>query len=177
MKAKYHSSQIALHWLALLLVILTYASMELRGITARGSSERAFMMAMHYSCGVAVWVLMLVRVALRFFYPTPPITPKPERMIVIASHAMHGILYLMFLSLPLLGMLSMYFRGIEWGVFGISMPIAAEPNDDVKELLEGIHEAIATSGYFLIGIHALAAIYHHYVVRDDTLLRMMPDKK
>lgn len=177
MKTKYHSSQIALHWLVLLLVIITYAAMELRGFTARGSSARALMSTVHYSCGVAVWALMILRIAVRLIYPTPPITPQPGRLVSIASHAAHGFLYLMFLALPLLGILAMYYRGIDWSIFGISMPIAAEANDDITHTLKEIHELLANAGYFLIGLHAIAALYHHYVVRDDTLLRMMPNKK
>ncbi|SLM61997.1 MULTISPECIES: cytochrome b561 [Dickeya] len=177
MKTKYHSSQIALHWLMLLLVIITYAAMELRGFTPRGSSARALMSATHYSCGVAVWGLMILRVVIRFIYPTPPITPQPGRLVSIASHAVHGFLYLMFLALPLLGVLSMYYRGIEWSAFGIAMPVAVETHDDMAHTLKEIHELLANLGYFLVGIHAIAALYHHYVVRDDTLLRMMPGKK
>jgi len=43
-------------------------------------------------------------------------------------------------------------------------------SEQVKEL----HETVATIGYFLIGLHALAALYHHYVRKDDTLRRMLP---
>ena len=37
-----------------------------------------------------------------------------------------------------------------------------------------LHELIGTAGHFLIGLHAAAALYHHYVVRDDTVKRMLP---
>ncbi|KAB0529935.1 cytochrome B, partial [Pseudomonas palleroniana] len=42
--------------------------------------------------------------------------------------------------------------------------------------LEGWHVLGGTIGYWLIGLHALAGLYHHYVVRDNTLLRMMPKR-
>ncbi|WP_407321686.1 cytochrome b561 [Dickeya ananatis] len=177
MKTKYHSSQILLHWLAFLLVVATYAAMELRGFAPRGSSARTLMSTIHYSCGVSVWVLMILRVVQRFRHATPPITPQPDRLMMIASHAVHGFLYLMFLALPVLGVVGMYYRGDAWSVFGIAMPFAADPNDDIRHTLLSIHELIANAGYFLVGLHAVAALYHHYVVRDNTLLRMMPNKK
>ncbi|NKI74240.1 cytochrome b561 [Dickeya sp. CFBP 2040] len=177
MKTRYHSSQIVLHWLALVLVVATYAAMELRGFAPRGSNARLLMSTIHYSCGVSVWVLMVLRMVQRFRYPTPPISPQPDRLIVIISHAVHGFLYLIFLALPVLGVLGMYYRGADWSVFGIAMPIAAEPDDDIRHTLLSIHELIANAGYFLVGLHAVAALYHHYVVRDNTLLRMMPGKK
>lgn len=40
--------------------------------------------------------------------------------------------------------------------------------------MQEIHETIGTIGYYLIGLHAAAALFHHYVQRDDTLLRMLP---
>jgi VIT1/CCC1 family predicted Fe2+/Mn2+ transporter len=40
--------------------------------------------------------------------------------------------------------------------------------------LKDVHEALATLGYVLIGLHAMAALLHHYVMRDNTLVRMLP---
>lgn len=40
--------------------------------------------------------------------------------------------------------------------------------------LADIHEAIGTIGYYLIGLHAAAALHHHYFMHDNTLLRMLP---
>jgi cytochrome b561 len=40
--------------------------------------------------------------------------------------------------------------------------------------LKEIHETIATVGYFLVGTHVAAALYHHYIKRDNTLKLMLP---
>jgi cytochrome b561 len=47
-------------------------------------------------------------------------------------------------------------------------------DDALAHSLEGIHEIIGVIGYYLIGLHASAALFHHYLMRDDTLLRMLP---
>lgn len=44
------------------------------------------------------------------------------------------------------------------------------PADSVAE----VHEVIGTLGYFLIGLHAAAALFHHYFIKDNTLVRMLP---
>lgn len=54
----------------------------------------------------------------------------------------------------------------ERGMLGVDRPLGHR--------LEDIHETIGTIGYYLIGLHALAALFHHYIVRDDTLRRMLP---
>ncbi|MGE9627421.1 cytochrome b, partial [Escherichia coli] len=46
---------------------------------------------------------------------------------------------------------------------------------EAKSLIKDIHETLANIGYFLIAAHAGAALFHHYVQKDNTLLRMIPD--
>ncbi|MDP1660251.1 MAG: cytochrome b/b6 domain-containing protein [Methylotenera sp.] len=50
-------------------------------------------------------------------------------------------------------------------------------NKSIADLIKEVHETGGTSGYFLIGFHAAAALFHHYVVRDTTLQRMLPKRK
>lgn len=58
------------------------------------------------------------------------------------------------------------------------MPVAVEntENSIMQHDLKEIHELIANTGYFIVGLHAAAAIFHHYIMRDNTLLRMLPGK-
>ena len=54
------------------------------------------------------------------------------------------------------------------------MPIAAAKDPELQHNLKSVHEFIANAGYFLVGLHAAAALFHHYIVRDNTLERMLP---
>lgn len=175
MRSKYTSSQITLHWLVFLLVVLAYSAIELRGLVPR-SVGRLFIYT-HFSCGIAILVLMVSRLLLRAKYPAPPIAPKPKALYTGLSHLVHLILYLMFIALPLLGVAAKYYGGREWFAFGISMPVAAEGDEDVEMQLRAIHAFIANSSYFVVALHAGAALIHHYFWRDNTLLRMMPGKR
>ncbi|HLY96193.1 MAG TPA: cytochrome b/b6 domain-containing protein, partial [Sideroxyarcus sp.] len=60
--------------------------------------------------------------------------------------------------------------------FGLELPALIGENKDLAKTLKDIHEFVGTAGYYLIGLHAAAALYHHYIVRDNTLLRMLPDR-
>lgn len=82
----------------------------------------------------------------------------------------------MFLSLPILGVLAQAYGGKTWFLLGWQVPQWVTPNDEARAYLKQAHELIANLGYFVIGAHALAALYHHYIRRDDTLRRMMPGK-
>ncbi|HJW05258.1 MAG TPA: cytochrome b/b6 domain-containing protein, partial [Rhodanobacter sp.] len=58
--------------------------------------------------------------------------------------------------------------------FGMQWPALVGPDKGLADSLEEIHETIGTVGYYLVGLHAAAALVHHYVSRDNTLLRMLP---
>ncbi|AJJ70741.1 cytochrome b561 [Yersinia pseudotuberculosis] len=175
MHKKYSCLQIGIHWLVLLLVIIAWSSMELRGFAPR--SYQPWMKMIHFSCGIAILVLMMTRILIRLRYPTPPIVPKPSPMIVGLAHVGHWVIYLLFIALPIIGIAILYCRGSSWIAFGLIMPHAEQANFDLADTLKAYHLFLANMSYFVIGLHALAALLHHYVLKDNTLLRMMPKKR
>ncbi|MDU5472739.1 MULTISPECIES: cytochrome b561 [Pantoea] len=176
MREKYAASQIALHWLTFLLVALAYATIELRGFAERGSWQGYAMIITHFSAGFTVLLLMLARLFLRTRHRTPSITPPIARRQTGLAHLVHTLIYALFITLPILGLTSRYLRGRDWWLFGIPMPVASEPNFDLSDSLIDWHETLAPLGYWLIGLHAAGALFHHYFLKDNTLKRMMPGK-
>ncbi|MHA6311376.1 cytochrome b561 [Pantoea sp. S-LA4] len=177
MREKYAGSQIALHWLTFVLVVIAYATIELRGFAQRGSWQGYAMIITHFSAGASVLVLMIARLVLRTRHRTPAITPAIRRWQTGLAHLTHTLIYALFITLPILGLTSRYLKGREWWLFGISMPVAAVPNFDLADWLIDWHETLAPLGYWLIGLHAVAALFHHYLLKDNTLLRMMPARR
>ncbi|PWC20840.1 cytochrome b561 [Brenneria roseae subsp. roseae] len=174
---KYAPSQIFFHWIIFVLIVVTYCAMELRGLVPRGSNAREWMRVLHYTCGLSVLILSVARIVIKITHQEPEIVPPLPRWQRILAKSVHGVLYLMFIGLPLMGALSLYYGGIEWSFFFFPMPFSAEPDLIMESDLIDIHETIASVGYFIIGLHAAAALYHHYIVRDNTLIRMMPGKR
>ena len=89
---------------------------------------------------------------------------------------MHFALYALMIGMPLLGWLTLSAGGKLIPFFGLQLPPLAGESKVVADWAKEIHEVGRTIGYFLIGLHAAAALYHHYFVRDDTLQRMMPSR-
>lgn len=172
---KYSSLQIGIHWLVFLLVIVAYCAMEFRGFFPR--SDRPLINMIHVSCGISILVLMVARLLIRLKYPAPPIVPKPKPMMTGLAHLGHLVIYLLFIVLPLIGIVMMYNRGNPWMAFGLVMPHAVEGNFDLVDTLKSWHITLANLGYFVIALHAAAALMHHYFWKDNTLLRMMPRKR
>jgi Cytochrome B561 len=99
------------HWLTFVLVATAYCTMEFRGLATRGSWQGFAMIIGHFSAGSCVLVLMLSRVMLRFRHRSPAIVPKPPHWQTGLAHLMHLAIYLFFIVLPILGILSTLLYG------------------------------------------------------------------
>lgn len=108
--------------------------MEFRGFFPR--SYRSLFNMVHVSCGITILTLMVARLLVRLKYPAPPIVPKPKPMMTGMAHLGHLVIYLLFIVLPIIGLVMMYNRGNPWIAFGIVMPHAAEANFDLVDMLK-----------------------------------------
>jgi cytochrome b561 len=170
---RYSPTIIALHWAVLILIAGVYASIELREFWPKGSETRELLKIAHYSLGLTVLAVTLARLTLRFKTQVPPIAPEPPQYLRLAATGAHVALYALAIVMPLLGWAMLSADNTSIVFFGLPIfPILSE-NKEMAELLKEVHETIGDIGYFLIGAHAAAALYHHYIRRDDTLLRML----
>jgi cytochrome b561 len=172
--AHYGWLSVGLHWLMLFVLIAVYASMELREFYPKGSTMREAMKAWHYMLGISVLVLTTVRLAVYFIGPVPATSPPPTKLQDMGAKWMKIALYIFMLGMPLLGWLLLSAEGTPIPFFGLQLPALINESKALADSIEEIHETGATVGYFLIGLHATAALYHHYFLRDDTLRKMLP---
>lgn len=174
---RYHALSIAAHWLTLALLIAVYALILLRELYPKGSDPRETMKALHFMLGLTVWGIVLVRLALRMAFRAPPITPEPQAWMQVLAKAVYVALYVFLIVMPLLGWLALSAQGKPIPFFGLELPALLAPDKVLGHQLEEIHETIGTIGYYLVGLHAAAALFHHYLLRDNTLLRMLPRRR
>lgn len=171
---RYTGLSIGVHWLTLALLVGVYACIELREFFPRGSGTREALATWHYMLGLATFALVFLRLAFRVAGRTPPIQPPPPRWQHQLAGLVHLALYAFLLAMPLLGWLILSTGNEPVPFFGMQLPPLAAPDRALSHSLEEIHETIGTAGYYLIGLHAAAALFHHYFMRDNTLLRMLP---
>ena len=172
--AQYGWLSAGLHWLMLFLLVAVYASMELRDIYPKGSTPREAMKSWHYMLGISVLALATVRLAVHAIGPVPAISPVPTKWQGMAASLMKAALFVFMLGMPILGWLLLSAKGTTILFFGWVLPALLNESKALAEFIKEVHEAGATVGYFLIGLHATAALNHHYLLRDDTLRRMLP---
>jgi len=173
---RYGLRSIGLHWLMLLLIAAVYACIELRENFPKGSDIREGLKAWHFALGLSVLILVAIRMLLQLTDKTPRIDPKPPRWQNLSAKVMHLALYALMVGMPLLGWLTLSAEGKPILFFGFQLPPLIGQSKSAAEWVQEIHEAGGTVGYVLIGLHAAAALYHHYLVRDNTLLRMVPGR-
>ncbi len=174
---RYGSLSIAMHWLMLLLIVAVYACIELREFYPKGSDPRNALKAWHFTLGLSVFFLIWLRLLLKLTQVTPNIVPMPVKWQLLFAKVMHLVLYVFMLGMPILGWLILSGEGKDIPFYGMSMPSLMEMNKEVAKLVKELHEIGGTIGYFLVGIHAVAALFHHYVIKDNTLSRILPGKR
>lgn len=172
--ARYGSLQIALHWLMLVLLVAVYAAMELREIFPKGSDPREFMKALHFMLGISVLILVAVRIAARFSGPTPLIAPAPPSWQQLLAKLLHLWLYAFMIAMPVMGWLMLSANGKPVPFFGLELPPLVAKNHALAESMEHWHHEVGEWAYWVVGLHAVAALFHHYVQKDNTLARMLP---
>jgi len=178
-RTRYSTPLIALHWLTLLLIVATYFFILVRTEFPKGSDTRLLVKTLHFSFGLTVFAVVWLRLAARFANgPAPTITPALPRWQHLASKATHVALYGLMIGMPIGGLLILSFEGDPIPYFNLFTiaPLVA-PDKELAEVVEELHETGGTIGYFLIGLHALAGLYHHYVKRDNTMARMLPGRE
>lgn len=174
---RYGAVSIALHWIMVILIVLTYAFMEFKGIFPKNSAGRDFMKQAHFVVGLTILVLVGFRIVVNAIFRAPPVEPPPPAWQLQLAKAMHVALYVLMVGLPVLGWLTLSAKGEAIPFWGMDLAPLVGPSESLGKLFKKIHEAGATIGYVLIGTHAAAALFHHYVMRDSTLLRMLPGRK
>jgi cytochrome b561 len=155
----YSTAQVILHWTVALLVILQVVFRE--GIEeadrtiGRGEVPDpglAMQANAHVAFGMLIFILALVRLALRLTRGAPPPPASEPAILRLVAHAVHMALYAVILLMPVTGALA-WFGGIGWAGFahGAALPLVLA----------------------LVGLHVFGALYQHFGARTDVLRRMM----
>jgi cytochrome b561 len=174
--AFYGRMSVGLHWLTLALFIAVYACIELREYFPKGSTPRDALKTWHFMLGLSVLLLASLRLMVNTAGPVPAIKPDPPAWQKLAARLVHYALYALMLGMPLAGWLLLSAEAKPIPFFGLQLPALIEPSKTNAELIKTIHETAGTVGYFIIGLHAAAALFHHYFVRDNTLTRILPQR-
>ncbi|AMA47410.1 cytochrome b [Pseudomonas monteilii] len=132
---------------------------------------------LHKSIGLTLLAVMLVRVVWRFLSPPPPALPSHGGFTRVAAKAGHLALYLGLFAVMLAGYLISTADGVGIPVFGLfEVPALVSNLPDQADTAGTVHLYLAWGLVIFAGLHGLAALKHHFIDRDATLLRMLGRK-
>lgn len=169
----YGVTSIALHWLIAAAVFGLFAlGYWMVGLNYYSSWYRTAP-DIHKAVGILLFGLMLFRVLWRFLSPGPGPLASHSAMTRLATKAGHGLLYVGLFALMISGYLISTADGRPVSVFGwFEVPAMITGIPEQADIAGLVHEYLAWALVIFSGLHALAALKHHFIDRDPTLRRM-----
>lgn len=165
----------SLHWVMAGLIVVAYILILSRSQFAKGTDLRTLVVQSHFWVGILVLILAFFRIAERHRHTPPGITPPLEASLRLAGTVSHYALYAFLFAQPLMGLFTVLLeRGaLPIPLTSLAIPSPFEISKETAESLEHYHVLLGTIFYYVIGLHVVAALWHHFVRKDNTLKRMV----
>jgi cytochrome b561 len=163
-----------LHWIIVVLIILQFVSVSIAEDLPNGI-EKLKIMANHKSFGMLILMLAVVRLGWRLANPVPAPPAAIPGWQRLAASGTHWLLYALLFAQPITGWITSTTRNFPVSFFNLfQFPDLIGPNDRLHELFEETHHFLARTILVIAILHATAALYHHFWLKDDVLRRMLP---
>lgn len=166
-----------IHWLTVIAILAAYLLSDMDEGDEEGGAiaSSAQVVHWHYIAGIVVLLLIVPRLVIRLYTRTPPIVPAQDAFTAMTARIVHLALYMFLVVEPILGWLQVSYGGgqivLPW--LGWHLPALVHPDLQAKEAAGELHELIGNVFYAVIGLHIVAALWHHFMRRDNTLKRML----
>ena len=172
MTDRYDPGAIRFHWTMAVLIVIVGVLGLLHDSWPKGT--QSFWINIHALIGLLVWVLLMARFAWRTSHPPPPLPPEAGELSRRLSRPVHLSIYALLFVIPIFGIVTFIWHGrvFDFGLFKVDFGV--QKNRAIFNPTEDIHGYLAYALFTVAGLHALAALWHHFVRRDRVLRRMWP---
>jgi cytochrome b561 len=174
MNAPRHFAPLArlLHWLmALMIIAMLFIG---AGMVASVSERHEWLLQLHKPLGIAILLLVIVRLVVRFTTRTPPLPADLPGWQALAAKASHVLLYALMLALPLLGWSMISAAGDPVMLSeSLRLPSILPADAQTFALLRKAHGYLAYLLFLTVLVHLAAALFHGWVRRDEVLDSML----
>ncbi len=162
------------HWIMAALVIgLLAAGLYMVGMD-RVSPDRVKLYGLHKSFGALVLAVVAARLAWRLTNTVPPLPDDMRKIDKFGAHAAHWGLYALMFAMPLSGWAMSAAAGFPPSFFGLfTLPNIVPVDDGIRVFAKASHWWLSRALIVLIALHAGAALWHHFIRKDNILRRML----
>lgn len=163
-----------LHWVMAGLVVVCWTLGVLTDDLPKVVSRTVTLFA-HITVGLILLDVLVLRALWRAMSSPPPAERPVFGIWPGMGRLMHYMLYAMLLMVPVTGILLQFSYGNGLPLYGVAeIPSPFTFDAKLASIMMEVHELSAHALLALAAAHALAALVHHYVFRDRTLVRMLP---
>ena len=171
--ARYGPVAQAFHWITAIVVLVAFIYGPGGNETRVYSAVKDFDRQLHETLGLTVFVLVFLRLAWRLAHPAPRI--EIGRWLDFAGKLGHGLLYALLFALPITAILGAWLEAHPLTLLGgIRIGPWLAESHDVGAKIAWLHTWLGDAIMWLAGIHGVAALGHHFVLRDPVLVAMLP---
>ncbi len=161
-----------LHWtISIMMICLICVGFIMSNMEP--SPEKYQLYKVHKATGVIVLLLVIFRIIWKLSNKTVQLPSDISSLIKFGAKITHYLQYLFMLLMPISGILMSTFSGKEIPVFGLFTIPTFEKNSELAGIFYKIH---VTAIWFFIAViilHIGAALYHHFIRKDQVLMRMI----
>jgi cytochrome b561 len=138
------------------------------------SPQKLQFLTWHKWAGITLLLLVSLRLLNRLAFPSPAFEAGPAWQKRLAT-LLHVALYVLMFAIPFSGWLVSSAAGIPVIYLGLwHLPQLMAKNIPWVDTLKEVHESLNFSLLTLVVLHMAAALKHHFIDRDRTLIRMLP---
>ena len=171
---QYTATAKSLHWLMTILIFgLLALGFYMQGLPL--SPDKLKFYSWHKWAGLTAFSLLLVRLFWRATHRPPALPASMPKLMQLAAHAGHFLLYALMIAIPISGWLMSSAKGFQTVWFGVlPIPDLLDKNKEMGDLLALVHKSLNLFFVAVLAGHIGAALKHHFIDRDDILTRMLP---
>jgi len=163
-----------LHWLVVLLLIAQFLFAWIMPDIRRDTPVTT-LISLHFTFGIVILAVAVVRLAWRAMQGEPAPEAGLPPWQVLSSNVVHWLLYALLFIVPLLGWMDASRRGMPVVLAGFDLPKLLATRAPGWGWTGDVHGLLANYAMLaLVALHVAAALYHHFMLRDGVLKRMLP---
>ena len=168
--SRYGAGVRAFHWLTVMLVLAAY-------VLSKGDRYSLYSAAadgvrrIHETLGVLVFMVVVLQLLLRLIDHTPAKQPMP-RWMAAAAKLVRFALYTLLIAIPATAVLGTWLEGLPVTLLGFDIAPPIAQAHGLGQLMVEIHSTLGTAILWIAGVHAAAALFHHFYLRDEVFKSM-----